>query len=157
MTALKIAAGLIAASILLTWFLTSLSLRGAKRMSLTPEHWALDLARRAGVQPITFYYRTLPPHSKTAAYAIYLPGLPGHQAVIFNLRYFFGTTLEDLTFITAHELGHLALGHCRRGFWRVALGWGVLLPRSAAQIARSELEADIFAWQLTGIRRTAIE
>lgn len=138
---------------LATWAGTRLLLAGATRMRLPAEHWTAELARRAGMGPVAYYSKAIDRTTKVAAFATWTPG---EQAVVLSLRHLLWCSTEELHFITAHELGHLALGHARHGFIRNALGYGMAVPISAAERQRREDEADTFAWHLTGIEPARI-
>ena len=156
MTALKIA-GLLLATFgmffLLACAMTAASKYDATILRVSDDHWLRAMARQAGMPEVRIYFRSLPFDTKIGAYALYLPW---ERSIVFNSRWLFGTPKEDLVFITAHELAHHVLGHTKAGFWRIALGWGLLFPVSLERQAQKEQEADAYAHQLTGLMRPSI-
>lgn len=113
------------------------------------------LVDRAGIGRVWIRRRGLSgPHQRIlamAAYCFY------RKTIFLDERMLLLCDIDQLRWVLGHELGHHALGHCKRSLARVLTGAVFSIPlrgeRYLAELERDEDAADLYAETLTGLSR----
>lgn len=122
--------------------------RGAQK--ITEPGFCQELVQLSGVSGVHFYAADIDRRTGVVGFAVHVPF---YKIIVMDRRAMVSSDPREFVFWVAHELGHHALGHCRRDFWLTATFLMLLFPKTPAVIALSEDEADAFAERITGISR----
>jgi Zn-dependent protease with chaperone function len=78
------------------------------------------------------------------AYSLWVCGV---KVIVLDTKVILLGTKDQIAYIVAHELGHLTRGHCRERVLKIAIGLYKYAPHDHD---RNEIEADKFAFEITG-------
>lgn len=99
------------------------------------------LARKCGFRYVLEFHGSV----DCIAFSMWIAGA---NIVVWNTVAILMMNRNQKRFVAAHELGHLALGHCRKRYLGLMIG---RIGFTKQESQRCEAEADNFAFDLTGL------